>query len=80
MAIQWTYYKMYGKFVATYESAQTKKYAFGRTEVGRSVTNESVAWLQAMKNKSSSPKERYDLLQKAAKAHGRKRKFREISY
>ena len=50
MAIQLTYYRLYNKIGATYESAQTKKYAFGRTETGRSVTMDSAAWVYAMAN------------------------------
>jgi carnitine O-acetyltransferase len=48
MAIQLAYYKMYGVSRATYESAQTKKYRYGRTETCRSVSVESVAWVKAM--------------------------------
>ncbi|KAK5664662.1 Carnitine O-acetyltransferase mitochondrial [Batrachochytrium dendrobatidis] len=50
MAIQLAYYKMYGVCKATYESAQTKKYAYGRTETCRSVSIESVAWVKAMED------------------------------
>lgn len=50
MAIQLAYYKMKGECVATYESAQTKKYAYGRTETCRSVSVESVAWVKAMED------------------------------
>ncbi|KAJ3248222.1 Carnitine O-acetyltransferase mitochondrial [Chytriomyces hyalinus] len=54
MAIQLAYYKTYGVCRATYESAQTKKYAYGRTETGRSVSVESVAWVKAMQDASLS--------------------------
>ncbi|KAJ3038037.1 Carnitine O-acetyltransferase mitochondrial [Rhizophlyctis rosea] len=50
MAIQLAYYKLYGKCAATYESAQTKKFAYGRTETCRSVSVESVQWVQAMED------------------------------
>lgn len=50
MAIQLAYYKMTGECVATYESAQTKKFAYGRTETCRSVSVESVAWVKAMED------------------------------
>lgn len=50
MVIQLAYYKLYGQSRATYESAQTKKYHWGRTETCRSVSNESVAWVKAMDN------------------------------
>jgi carnitine O-acetyltransferase len=48
MAMQLAYYKMYRKPAATYESAGTRKYLNGRTETGRSVSVESVAWTKAM--------------------------------
>ena len=54
MAIQLAYFKMYGKSVPTYESAQTKKYAWGRTETCRSCTVESVEWVKAMQDSSLS--------------------------
>jgi carnitine O-acetyltransferase len=50
MAIQLAYFKMYGVCRATYESAQTKKYRYGRTETCRSVSVESVAWVKAMQD------------------------------
>lgn len=50
MVIQLAYYKLYGTCRATYESAQTKKYHWGRTETCRSVSNESVAWVKAMED------------------------------
>ncbi|KAJ3057991.1 Carnitine O-acetyltransferase mitochondrial, partial [Quaeritorhiza haematococci] len=50
MAIQLAYYKMNGYCVPTYESAQTKKFAYGRTETCRSVSVESVEWVKAMED------------------------------
>jgi carnitine O-acetyltransferase len=54
MAIQLAYFKMYGKAVPTYESAQTKKFAWGRTETCRSCTLESVEWCKAMQDQNLS--------------------------
>ncbi|KAJ3125539.1 Carnitine O-acetyltransferase mitochondrial [Physocladia obscura] len=68
MAIQLAYFKTYGKCVATYESAQTKKYAYGRTETGRSVSVESVAWVKAMQNPGVSIEEKGQLGRKAVAA------------
>lgn len=48
MAIQLAYFKKNGVCRATYESAGTRKYLHGRTETGRSVSSESVAWVNAM--------------------------------
>ncbi len=50
MAIQLAYFKLYGVSRATYESSGTRKYKYGRTETGRSVSIESVAWVKAMQN------------------------------
>jgi carnitine O-acetyltransferase len=68
MVIQLAYYKLYGTCRATYESAQTKKYKWGRTETCRSVTNESVAWVKAMQNPTVSVKEKGELGRKAVAA------------
>jgi carnitine O-acetyltransferase len=48
MAIQLAYYKMYGTCRATYETSGTRKFYHGRTEAGRSVSVESVAFVKAM--------------------------------
>ncbi|KAI9350482.1 acyltransferase ChoActase/COT/CPT [Zopfochytrium polystomum] len=58
MAIQLAFFKMYGYVVPTYESAQTRKYAYGRTETCRSVSVESVAWVKAMENPHLSLEEK----------------------
>lgn len=50
MAIQLAYFKMYGVCRATYESSGTRKFRHGRTETGRSVSVESVAWVKAMQD------------------------------
>ena len=39
---------MFGRPGVTYESAQTRKYQLGRTEVIRSASNENKAWAEAM--------------------------------
>lgn len=39
---------MFGRPGVTYESAQTRKFQLGRTEVIRSASNESKAWAEAM--------------------------------
>lgn len=48
------YYKMEGRAAPTYESAQTRKYRLGRTEVIRSTSNEALAWYKAMENPKAS--------------------------
>ncbi|KWU47342.1 nucleolar GTP-binding protein 2 [Rhodotorula sp. JG-1b] len=63
------YYKMEGKVAPTYESAQTRKYRLGRTEVIRSTTNEALEWYKAMENPQRSDAERLELFRKAAAKH-----------
>lgn len=69
MAIQLAYYNIYGKCVSTYESGSARKYKHGRTEVIRTLSSDSLAFCQAMKDESATPEKRYMLLQNAAKAH-----------
>ena len=45
---QLAFHKMFGRPGITYESAQTRKYQLGRTEVIRSASNESKEWAEAM--------------------------------
>ncbi|TPX36005.1 hypothetical protein SmJEL517_g01797 [Synchytrium microbalum] len=69
MAIQLGYYKMYGYCKPTYESAQTRKYAYGRTETCRTVSVESVAWCKAMGDPTLPMHEKAELLLKAITSH-----------
>lgn len=48
LVMQLAFHKMYGRPGVCYESAQTRKYQRGRTEVIRSASNESKAWAEAM--------------------------------
>jgi carnitine O-acetyltransferase len=45
---QLAFHQMFGRPAVTYESAQTRKFQLGRTEVIRSASNESKAWAEAM--------------------------------
>lgn len=47
---QLAFHKMFGRPGVCYESAQTRRYQLGRTEVIRSASNESKAWVEAMLN------------------------------
>jgi hypothetical protein len=47
---QLAFHKFMGRPGVAYESAQTRKFQLGRTEVIRSVSNESKAWVEAMRN------------------------------
>ncbi|KAI9088521.1 Choline/Carnitine o-acyltransferase-domain-containing protein [Phlyctochytrium arcticum] len=69
MAIQLAYYKMHGVSRPTYESASTRKFAFGRTETCRSVSLESVAWVKAMEDPSVSIAEKAQLGKRAVVSH-----------
>ena len=72
LAIGLTFYRLHGKVGATYESAGTRKFAFGRTETIRSVTNEFVEFynnpnLQTLSNAIESHK---NLVKNAVNGHG----------
>lgn len=69
MVIQLAYHKMYGKCRPTYESAATRKFQQGRTETCRSVSDESVAFCDAMADPSVAPERCVELFRAALKAH-----------
>jgi carnitine O-acetyltransferase len=69
MVIQLAYHKMYGKNRPTYESAATRKYQQGRTETTRTVSDESVAFCDAMANPDVSREEAEKLFRAAVQAH-----------
>ncbi|KAK2460472.1 hypothetical protein APHAL10511_007519 [Amanita phalloides] len=67
---QLAFHKMFGRPGVTYESAQTRTYQLGRTEVIRSASNESKEWAEAML--SPVPKDPLylrDLFRRAAARH-----------
>lgn len=71
LVMQYAYYKFsgYTTLAGTYESAQTRKFRRGRTEVIRSATPEALEWVKAMEDTEVSNKHRLDLFRKAASAH-----------
>jgi carnitine O-acetyltransferase len=69
MIIQLAYHKMYGKNRPTYESATTRRFQQGRTETCRSVSDESVAFCNAMADPNVDQKSTADLFRKAVNAH-----------
>lgn len=69
MIIQLAYFKMYGKNRPTYESTATRKFQLGRTETCRTVSDESVAWCNAMGNPEVTPQACIVLFRKAIDAH-----------
>ncbi|KAF3095444.1 Carnitine O-acetyltransferase mitochondrial, variant 2 [Orbilia oligospora] len=69
MIIQLAYKKMYGKNRPTYESAATRKFQQGRTETCRSVSDESVAFCNAITDPEVDDKTARELFRKAINAH-----------
>jgi carnitine O-acetyltransferase len=69
MVIQLAYHKMYGKNRPTYESAATRKFQQGRTETCRTVSDESVAFCDAMADPEIGPAECEKLFRAAVNAH-----------
>jgi len=69
MAIQLAYRKTFGQCRGTYESTQTRSFLHGRTEVTRSVSNDSETFCDAMTQHTASPNQCYELLTSAAKSH-----------
>ncbi|KAI0416399.1 Choline/Carnitine o-acyltransferase-domain-containing protein [Xylaria grammica] len=68
MAFQAAYYGLYGRVECTYEPAMTKSYLHGRTEAIRSVTDESVNFVQAFW--ADNPAEtKVEALRKACEQH-----------
>ena len=53
-AFQIAYYKIYGQYVATYESASTSAFKLGRTETVRPATMATKELAEYMNKKSSS--------------------------
>lgn len=70
MVIQLAYRKMHGVNRPTYESAATRRFALGRTETCRSVSDESVAWCTAMGDPDISREDCERLFRAALKSQG----------
>jgi len=66
---QLAFQKMYGRPGVCYESAQTRKYQLGRTEVIRSASNESKDWTESMLNPNETDESRAAKFKKAAARH-----------
>ncbi|EIN12792.1 acyltransferase ChoActase/COT/CPT [Punctularia strigosozonata HHB-11173 SS5] len=66
---QLAFHKMFGRPGVCYESAQTRKYQLGRTEVIRSASNESKAWAEAMLNPDETDEHRSTLFRRAVARH-----------
>lgn len=68
MAFQAAYYGLYGRVECTYEPAITKAFLHGRTEAVRSVTAESVSFVQTFWGEKL-PHQKVDALRKATAKH-----------
>ncbi|EMD39824.1 hypothetical protein CERSUDRAFT_112084 [Gelatoporia subvermispora B] len=69
MVKQLAFHKMFARPGVCYESAQTRKFQRGRTEVIRSASNESKAWAEAMLDPAESDARRAELFRKAMARH-----------
>ncbi|KAF2667484.1 carnitine O-acetyltransferas-like protein [Microthyrium microscopicum] len=69
MIMQLAYHKMFNKSRPTYESIATRRFQMGRTEAARTVSDESVAFCEAMANPNVDAKQCVTLLRKALDAH-----------
>ncbi|KAK3063429.1 Carnitine O-acetyltransferase mitochondrial, partial [Teratosphaeriaceae sp. CCFEE 6253] len=69
LLIQLAYHKFYGKNRPTYESAATRKFQGGRTETCRTVSDESVAFCDAMAHPLSTDHECQTLFRAALDGH-----------
>jgi len=70
MAFQLAYYRAFGTWVATYESAGMRRYLWGRTETCRSVTTESVDLIRGWHG-TATPLEKAKLLRAACGAQSK---------
>ena len=68
MAFQAAYYGLYGRVECTYEPAMTKVYLHGRTEAVRSVTPESVDFVQTFWGDNAA-QTKVDALKRACQKH-----------
>lgn len=71
MLIQLAYHKMYGINRPTYESATTRRFQQGRTETCRTVSDESVAFCNAMADPEVPPEDCVKTFRAAVDAHVR---------
>ncbi|XP_062860356.1 carnitine O-palmitoyltransferase 1, muscle isoform [Trichomycterus rosablanca] len=69
LALQLAHYRDKGAFCLTYESSMTRMFRDGRTETVRSCTNESTAFVRAMKDQAYTNEQRLELFRKAAEKH-----------
>ncbi|KAJ1919540.1 Carnitine O-acetyltransferase mitochondrial [Mycoemilia scoparia] len=69
MVIQLGYYKLYGRSDPTYEAATTRKFAHGRTETCRTVSNDSLAFVKTMESPTATVQDKVGAFRQAIKSH-----------
>ncbi|XP_076455057.1 carnitine O-acetyltransferase-like [Babylonia areolata] len=69
MALQLTYYRLYKRPCATYETASLRRFQLGRTDTIRSCSEDSSTFCQAMDDTSVPDASKVALLRQAVKAH-----------
>lgn len=69
MALQLAFHKDQGHPTATYETASTRLFRRGRTDVIRTLSEDSWEWVQAMRDGKATPQQLFAMLTKATKAH-----------
>ncbi|KAI7826128.1 acyltransferase ChoActase/COT/CPT [Gamsiella multidivaricata] len=69
MVMQLAYYRHYGTWTPTYESASVRMFLGGRTETVRSCSVDSVAFVKGFESKQADTTEKQRLLQKAIQSH-----------
>lgn len=67
--IQLATFKYFGKQLPTYEAGSTRKYFKGRTEAGRSVSNDSALFVRLWEAVDTPTSTKIDALKKAARSH-----------
>ncbi|XP_068167091.1 carnitine O-acetyltransferase-like [Antennarius striatus] len=68
-ALQLAYFRIYSSCCSTYESASLRMFRYGRTDVIRSTTTDSLNFIRGMEDPSRPNAERLALLQKTIQTH-----------
>ncbi|XP_065575032.1 choline O-acetyltransferase-like [Artemia franciscana] len=68
VVLQLTYYRIYGRLGATYESASTRRFRKGRVDCIRAATPEALEWVKAMTSEGALNEERLSKFKRAVNA------------
>jgi len=69
MAFQAAYYSLYGRVESTYEPAMTKQFLHGRTEAIRTVSAQSVKFVETFCDENATAADKINALREACKRH-----------